>query len=375
MRQPFTTIFLSHKLAANVHSIAKPLHKRLKGFSLVELMVAMTIGLFGVLIMTQVFSLSEQNKRSTTSGNDAMNEGVVAMYAVQRDVRMGGFGVADVKLLGCNVLLRAGVTLVALAPVTINHASIPAGDANTDTLVVVYANTNGSTEGDSTNAAGDGVMTPTSFAVNNWIIVAPAVRPDPPSAVYAAACVPTLTLDQVATVVVNPSSMTLTSGAALGTGARAFNLGPRVPRIVAYAIRGGSLAMCDYTASDCSANANITNAAVWVPIASNIVSLRAQYGRDTAAASSMDGIVDIYDQTAPTTACDWVRVSAVRLALVARSGQPQASITTVAPVWDGSATNPINLSGNSAWQNYRYKVFQTVAPVRNISWMGRVSGC
>lgn len=330
-------------------------------------MVALAIGLFGSIIMMQVFSLSEQNKRTTTSGGDAMNEGVMALYAIQRDVRMGGYGVADTRLLGCDVLLRSGVTLNALAPVTINHASITGQDANTDTLLVVYGNTNGMPQGDAVKAA-NVVQTPYSFAANDWVIESKTT-----------AC--GLTLDQITavTVVGSTGTLTLRTGASMTDGSTLFNLGQNL-KVVAYAVRNGNMTMCDYTINNCGNAADNNSATVWVPIADNIVSLRAQYGRDTT--TPMDGIVDTYDQTSPATACDWARASAIRLALVARSTQPSDSATSTAPVWDGSFLSngttvaaPITLSGNTSWQNYRYKVFQTVVPVRNVSWMGVVSTC
>jgi type IV pilus assembly protein PilW len=342
-----------------------------RGFSLIELMVAMAIGLFGVIVMMQVYVSSESSKRNTTSGADAMNEGIMAVYALQRDVRMGGFGIADARLMGCDVLLRTGVTLNAMAPVTINHASIPAGDANTDTLLVVYATTSTTTQGDEVIAATE-VQTPSMFAVNDWVIQAPDKAAN-------SACSNTLVLDQVATVTATPSTLTLTSGTPLVVDNTLFNLGPGLlpPKIIAYAIRGGNLTQCDYNTQNCGAAGSAGDATVWVPVASNIVSLRAQYGRDTSAAGSMLGVADTYDQTMPTPAiaCSWARVPAVRLALVARSAQAAAAATAAAPVWEGSATNPINLTCNTAWQNYRYKVFQTVIPVRNITWMGVVAGC
>lgn len=351
------------------------------GFSLVELMVAMTLGLFGVLIMTQLFSLAEQNRRSTSSGNDAMNEGVVSLYAIQRDLRTAGYGIADVNLLGCNVLLRAGVTLVAMAPVTVNHASIPAGDANTDTLLVFYSQATGSTQGDRITAAAVAdqytVQTPASFVVNDWVLAAPQART---CAGTSAPLTPALILTQVAAI----ASPIVTVTAGTGDTFLAivsplfptlFNFGARPIYAVAYAIRGGNLTQCDYTLNDCGLASNATDPSIWLPIGSNIVSLRAQYGRDTAAAGAMDGAVDVFDQTTPTTACAWVRTSAVRLTLVARSAQPAAAATAAAPVWDGSATTAIDLSANASWQNYRYKVFQTVVPLRNIAWMGQVAGC
>ena len=45
------------------------------GFSLVELMVAVVIGLIGTLVMFQVFAVSEGQKRTTASGGDGDGDG------------------------------------------------------------------------------------------------------------------------------------------------------------------------------------------------------------------------------------------------------------------------------------------------------------
>lgn len=354
--------------------IAHPDRKRLKGFSLVEIMVAMVIGMFGIIVMMQVLALSEERKRTATGGSDASSEGVMALYALQRDIRVAGYGIGDTKVLGCNLLLPSGVTLNAMAPVTINHASITGQDAHTDTLLVVYGKGNGTPQGDVVSSTGSVVQTPSAFTANDFVIEAPTISP------HAAVC--NLTLSQVTSVL--GSVVSLNTGG-MTKGDTLFNLGQTL-KIAGYAIRGGNLTLCDYTANDCSSAGN------WVPIANNIVSLRAQYGRHTSG--TLPFIVDVYDQTTPaaaaaTTACNWTRISAVRLVLVARSAQyEKTNVTSELPVdvaagaapppaWDGtnvdnpvgSAASPIDLSGYANWRQYRYKVFQTVVPIRNISWM------
>lgn len=360
------------------HSIAPGQLKESAGFSLVEIMVAMAIALLGMLIMLQVYSNSEAQKRTTTGGDDAQNAGAIALYGLQRDIQQGGWGISSINLLGCNVLLRAGVTLNAIAPVTINHASITGQDANTDTLVIVSGNGNGGQEGDTVTSQllGNTVYTvasPNEFAVNDRVIARPTALPT--------AC----TLDTVTDV--TGANVTVTTGLAGMTNGTLFNLG-QTQKIRAYAIRGGNLTVCDYTANDCGLAANNGNTAIWVPIANNIVSLKAQYGRDTNA-NPMDGIVDTYDKTTPTTACGWVSTSSIRVALVARNSQStQASVTPAAPAWEGTSTaaasaplpanvaDPIDISATNAnWQNYRYKVFQTIVPIRNIAVKGVQTGC
>lgn len=383
--------------------------RRSSGFSLVEIMVGMVIGMLGIIVMMQIFALAEGQKRATTGGGDAQTSGAIALYGVQRDIRQAGWGNSELKLIGCDVTLRAGVTLNPLAPATINHPVIPAGDANTDTLLVVYGNTNGSPQGDgfvSPNVTANvyPVQTSTSFNVNDWVIAIGPTRPAQPnrcgttqSLIFdrvncvGAACVVTApALANAANVVVATGMPVNTLPGVVGANASTlYNLG-QAPKVLAYAIRGGNLTLCDYMVNDCGAAGNVGNTAIWVPIASNIVSLRAEYGRDTTnlATLAMDGVPDLYDQVSPvlqtvnnvaptpTAACGWARISAIRLVLVARSGQyEKTAVTAAAPVWQGSAATPIDLGGYANWQNYRYKTFQTVVPLRNIAWLGAQTGC
>lgn len=333
---------------------------RQTGFSLIEILVALLIGMIGIIVMMQVFSLSEERKRTTSAGGEAQNNAVIALDGMQRDIGQSGYGFALTRLLNCSLQLRAGV-VVTLAPVMINPpiSVVAAGDVNTDTLLVAYGSAADQPEGYSvTNNSGSSyVLTRTGLlSAGDRVFVAPATS----------AC-GTLILDSIQTT--NPASATVVLAGSSVAGSALFSLGA-APQIRAYAVRNGALAVCDYMANDCSQ----ATAANWQTISDNIVSLRAQYGRDTGA--PMDGIVDVYDQTTGTTACGWARTSAVRLVLVARSAQYERDeVTAVAPAWLGSADTAIDLSGYAEWKHYRYKVFQTVVPIRNIAWMGVPTGC
>jgi len=363
--------------------------RRQHGLSLVEVMVGMLIGMLAVIVMMQVFSVSEGFKRTTTGGDDAQNNGAIALYSLQRDLRESGHGIRALALLGCNlkVVQPSGTnwTINSLAPLTINHASITGADAGSDTLLVVYSSANGAPEGELVQAqSADSktytVSSPTapatgtgSYAIGDWLIALPQPTP--------ASC--TVTAEKV-TAVTAPSNVTVQTGTAAMTTGMLFNLGG-APKILAYAIRSGNLTACDYMQNNCGDATKNNDATVWVPIGSNVVALRAQYGSDTSA--PMDALVDNYDQTTPTTACGWSRVSAVRLALVARSAlQEKAAVTGTAtgliapPTWAGATGAPFDMSVASlasglSWQNYRYKVFETTVPQRNMVWMGVQSGC
>src|SRR5260221_6572734 len=75
-----------------------------RGFSMVELLVAMLIGLIGMIIIFQVFEVSESIKRTTTSGGDAQQNGVIALYSMERDFKNAGMGFNDTGFVGCNII-------------------------------------------------------------------------------------------------------------------------------------------------------------------------------------------------------------------------------------------------------------------------------
>lgn len=361
-------------------------------------MVGMTIGLLGMVIMLQMLSFSEGQKRTTSGSDDAQNAGAIALYGLQRDIQLSGYGISAPNMIGCSVSWTPSIentasVTVPMAPVTINSPLIAgSNDPNTDTVMVMYGNGNGPGEGDALSGQPDAlkvltVGTPTSYIVNDRVIAQYGVRQTPCS----------LVMDTVNSIVA--PNVTVAAGVAnimtVNTSASAFptlyDLG-QSPTIRAYAVRGGSLTVCDYTAYNCGNHAAITtaNQAIWVPVAGNVVSLKAQYGRDTNG-GTMTGIVDSYDQTTPATFCNWARTSAVRIALVSMGNLDTKVIVAAAPTWEGSNSaaasapapatvgNPINLTQipnlAGSWQNYHYKTFQTTVPIRNITMQGVVTGC
>jgi type IV pilus assembly protein PilW len=113
----------------------------------------------------------------------------------------------------------------------------------------------------------------------------------------------------------------------------------------------------------------------------NVVALRALYGMDT----DNDNIVDTYTQVTPTTNAQWLQVRTLRVALVARSGQYERDpVTGADPLWDVGNKGTITPApvacgtskcltlrvndGSADWQHYRYKVFDTEIPLRNLLW-------
>ena len=80
---------------------------RQRGVTLVELMVGMLIGLLAVIVISQVLLVSEGQSRTTSGGADAQVNGALALYALQRDVQMAGYGLtSSPDVLGCPINAR-----------------------------------------------------------------------------------------------------------------------------------------------------------------------------------------------------------------------------------------------------------------------------
>ena len=90
-----------------------------RGFSLVELMVGILLAMAAVLVVTQVFRVSEGQRRTTTGGDDAQTTGAIAVSLLQRDLRQAGQGIMSTQLLLCQLDLGGGRSLGSLAPVVV----------------------------------------------------------------------------------------------------------------------------------------------------------------------------------------------------------------------------------------------------------------
>ena len=144
------------------------------------------------------------------------------------------------------------------------------------------------------------------------------------------------------------------------SGGRLFNIGG-APSVLTFSISNAQLMLQSFISGGGA-----------TAVADGIVQLQAQYGRDTDG----DGNVETWTSTMPVaaTAQDWSRVLALRIALVARSNlaeRPDATTgvcntTTVQPAWTGGT---FVISTAPHWMCYRYRVFETTVPLRNMIWL------
>ncbi|MDC6166069.1 PilW family protein [Paucibacter sp. XJ19-41] len=373
-------------------SIGKPL----RGFSLIEVIVGMAIGLLCTLVIATVLSSVEGQRRGTTQGSDAQVNGTLALYSVQREVAMAGYGFAsEAPAVGCTLQAmynNAAVTALPprLAPVMITQGA----DGRSDTLRVLASSK--FIDGNAATRHDIGYTVPTR--------VLSTYDPNDlgPTRAYQYQVSSLLSIVQgdlmVAVIdAATPCGLFQVTGvqdhATMGRLVLRADDSPKwnAPRHPAQVANNGAFLVNLGRVSDVSftvdANQRLMRSELNTrsmsrienAVQSNIVLLKAMYGRDT------DGnlTVDTYDYTTPTTNAGWLSVLTVRLVVVARSAQYEKDkVTTKAPQWDVGASASVSgavacgtskcvelkVDTQDDWEHYRYQIFDTVIPLRNQRW-------
>ena len=379
------------------------------GFSMIELMVSVLIGLLAMVFVMRTTVSFETNRRGSIGGSDSMQNGVVALFSMENDATQAGWGLNDGLLIGCaarfydsqnyaNANVGGGVAMT-LAPVSVvfnganpDQISFASGTSDAGTGSVVLS---------SNAAAGTTSLTLTqdptyAFKVSDVLAIAPTT----PGGTCAIA--------QVSGLVQAPPTLNLAND---GTTATRFNRGGGL--LAAFAGlnqtkvfnlgSGNSLSFHTWDvgngvlrlrATDLTGASDTPASAV-----SGIVSIKALYGFDTRVGAAFNpdsgltinrwsaGMIDADGDGTVGGPGDYQRLAALRLAVVARGREPEKPNTAGAcpdttpalPTVFSSrqpfniATVPIQVNVAVAgdpmdWTCYRYRVFETIVPLRNSGW-------
>ena len=352
-------------------------HPRLAGFGLIEVLVGLAIGMLTILVIMQVMTTFEGQKRTTGGGNEAQTNGSVALTTIQRMVQTAGFDLpmySDIfRPLNCTPEptidhdADAATAPIGIYPFFVTDGGAAAGASDTITVLsgmqppAAAAQTGQSLSGVPSLItqllAGGVVGVDNNMAcrTGDIALVMQSSRIFPSPRCY---------LKNVTAVdSADPTRLTLdnTTSMAVGDGISCLKNWSQQ----AYSVANGNLM-------------ENTNA-----IVTGIVNIQAQYG--ISAVANTNEIANWVDATGATWAApsiaDRKRIKAVRIAVVARTGLLEkeavtpacSSLNSAKPTglcaWAGTATDPaprIDLTNDPDWQRYRYRVFETVIPLRNI---------
>jgi type IV pilus assembly protein PilW len=339
-----------------------------RGVGLVETVIGLVIGLLMVLVIFQVYQVHEGQKRTVTGGSDAQQNAGYGLFLLGRDLSMAGNAIAAsaAALDGCALLRPVPVVITAGAT-----------DGDPDTVTVLYGGSSS-------------LSTPVAF-LNNAAITSPTSAgpyqvPSPvgfsPNDVIAAVQGTTCTLSTI-----NTGGVTVSSATGIATishtpiagnmsttynavNASLVNLGPGPSVGKDAAVRRVIYSVDPATNTLRSQNRLPVDGAVNT-VVSDVVNLKAQFGLDTDG----DNTVDTWQAaTGPWSAVNLatqplatlLQMRAVRIAIVTRSPYYEQDPVTSGPLlmFDGTVSMPLTADQ----EHYRYKVFETIVPLRNAVW-------
>jgi len=373
-------------------SFSRPRSSR--GVSLIELMVGVAIGLIGVVAIFQAVSVWTKHTQTTSSGGDAQVAGTLALFNIERDLKLAGhgFGRAASSVMGCNVQVTVpGV--INLRPVEI-VASGPVGSP--DTINVFYGDSSFFVEeGTFLNSTANTKKLPRrgGYRQGDLAVVAGVVAASAPPACQLieitddtdpngwVAHTPGGAYVNFYTASAAVATFNTASSPAYGIG-KIYNLGP-TPRYDVWRIDNNRVL----------SRSDLISGAPAAQIADGVINMKAEYGYD----ANGDGrITNVEWVAALPIGADWTRVLAIRVAVLVRSrqfernGDPAASGTAaITPTaanpryfaTPGPARNFLmnNVDGGADgfgdadadpnnWRYYRYRVYERVIPLRNMLW-------
>lgn len=360
------------------------LHPLQTGFALVEILIGLLIGMASMLVIYQLYGLSEKQRRSVSSVSSAQSVGALALFSVERDILSAGLGFAAMqpRHLGCAVQAHTqGRTPAAfsfpMVPVRITDGGkqlwvLSGSSAHMVTGSRYEASAHGVLGMEQSNAglhAGDvalgtsdsnpaqcllmeitaGAQSTVAGSEGNVAYPSKQVR-------HAQGAYRHFYTGEMAAPRRNGGAQRgmLDGGTTnLGEGAL-YNLGP-APQLHVWSLSKGELVYHNHL------NETDTQS---VAVAQDVLAFQAEYGYDADG----DGRINNSNEWTNNLEANpnWARVLAVRVAVLVRSSQYERdAVTTALPRWS-SGSKEFTLDGD--WQHYRYRVYETVVPLRNTLW-------
>lgn len=392
---------------------------RAGGFTLVELMVAMTIGLVLALAVSLTMLSMGHQFRVVGATSAAQVNSQLALSLINEAGRSAGVGLFNNGQPLCQSFnaWRGGTVVSNGAPLM--PARIVDGGSATasDRIVFTASDATGPLSGspvlDAMVTANASIVVTHSalLAANDLAIVGVPGAAATPCLLFQVTAAPAVgvacgghasqckTLARAAGGSYNPPAGTFTTEPRYGFETLGGAIGPAVVQPFGTSFRQEAYALlCDtlvqynaFTDNPTCSTGPLSFGGGGNALVTDIVLMHAQYGISSGAAS--DVVTDWVDAVtvggvnwAAPTATEAGRIKAVRVVLVSRSKEPAPDLVTAASCtnsggvvntgpcsFDDAQAPVIDLSGTTvvagqSWRNYRYRVHQAVIPLRNVIW-------
>lgn len=348
------------------------------GFTIIELMIGITIGLLTLLVIVNTVIITDKQKKQTASSNDAQSGGQISSYYLNRDLRMAGYGLTGNNFNGCSLYGNAGAVSLVVSPVRITAG---ADDETSDEITLFYTNTDTTNTltklMENYNGTNDYIKVDNRYgfmAGDLVILYSSLVDSDSDGIVDCSLAEITSVPNDSSkkdflyfqtgnylnkrTGKTQPATYNLATGngIAYATGAKVINLGDQ-PVSYTYKVVGTELKRINNFTSE------------EIVLADNVYLFKSYFIKDADGNFSADSL----DQTNPALN-DWQNIIGVKFSVVTKSATKDtdliSEITTIpaTKLSDGSTSAAITktLSGDDRY--FRYKTFSTIVPLRNVLW-------
>lgn len=339
------------------------------GLTLVELLVGLATGLVVLLVVSQVMQSFEGQKRTSTGGNDSQTNGAVALYLLEQEIRMAGYGLFGPEGAYCrngiNIYKDGGVVKNAepFAPARI----IDGGDG-ADSIVLMRSDgvadalplsiVKGMPQRSSVVTVGsDGGLQEGDLVVlgernGNKVCTVMQLSQPPKNTGNGVNLIHN-------TGSGSPDNPKDPFPVAYEVGDIAFRYGDGTSFGRRFSVR------CDHLVESDPVDVadNSVTCANSTPIVAQVVDLQAEYGVVDGGALTWQSATGDW---AALDADEILQIRAIRVGVVTRHPQFEKNAVPAPPVptWMGDATTEL-IAANA---NYRHRIFETVIPLRNVIW-------
>lgn len=371
---------------------------RERGFSLIELMIAILLAAITAVVVLNVLT-SYQSRSNTTAGrNDAEISAAISMYAVEKDIRMAGAGLTTPR----GPLCRVGVNISWDTTTVSNGAPLMPvriidGGAGPDSIEIIRS------DSDFGAAPTRLVALMASATANLSVDAGVGLQSGNLMMVGASDGSKICTLMQLSAAPTANGSGWLLPHASGGanhynpsspstsfTNAISYDVRDYVMNMGTYGIRRYGVLCNDGAAPSATNNCDLAS---WNPlddtapalgdaksssISPQIVELQAQYGvSDTATSPTVTAWVDATGATwaAPPDIDTVRRIKAIRISIVTRGNREGTAVAapTSVVLWQDDPADPSTArtrAFGTAEQRFRYQALTVVVPLVNSIWSG-----
>ena len=364
-----------------------PPYGRMQGFTIIEIMIGLAIGLLTLLAIYQLFSTSEGRRRTTSAVSQAQTAGSLALFAIERDIRSAGLGFAgmDPAYLGCEVQAykRTGrdpaqytFPLMPVQIVSGNELRVLTGSSPNMFIGARYsASASGVFTMERSNAgfqAGDVavgtsdtdpgkclLMEVTAGAGSSITGPGGVAEEDPTVRHMTSGYTSFYTAASVTPERNGGSSVDMLDGSATSLGEGwLFSLGNQPTRNV-WRVKDNQLMRYNFLDETDTKS---------VAVAEDVLQMVAEYGFDKDGSGKIDKEDEWTSSDADLVATKLGRLMAVRVAILVRSSQyEREAVTSAAPKW-ANGSKSFEMGTGDEWPHYRYRVYESVISMRNTIW-------